>query len=189
MTGVYMKIGYARVSTISQDLNSQIESLEKSGCETIYSGKRSGVSTANEDALNELINFARSGDTVVVTKLDRLGRSLSQVLSVLKQLTDKNITLITLDGAVDTSNSDPMKTAMIQLLGMFAELERNFIVSRCQEGRERTGRLGGRKPKLSDEQKREVNLLFADGMSKSKLSQKFDVSRSTILNIVNKNSN
>jgi len=179
-----MKIGFARVSTISQDLESQIELLQQAGCEEIFSGKRSGVSTANEDALNELVSYARSGDVVVTTKLDRLGRSLSQVLLVLNQFQNKNITLITLDGAVDTSTNDPMKTAMIQLLGMFAELERNFIVSRCQEGRRRTGNLGGRKPKLSDEQKREVNLLFADGMSKSKLSQKYKVSRSTILTIV-----
>jgi len=184
-----MKIGYARVSTISQDLESQIELLKEAGCEEIYNGKRSGISIANEDALNELVSYARSGDVVIVTKLDRLGRSLSQVLSVLNQLTRKEVTLITLDGAVDTSTNDPMKTAMIQLLGMFAELERNFIVSRCQEGRKRTGNLGGRKPKLTDEQKSEVNLLFADGMSKSKLSKKYNVSRSTILTIVSNTNN
>jgi len=93
------------------------------------------------------VSYGRSGDVLIVTKLDRLGRSLSQVLSVLNQLTSKEVTLITLDGAVDTST------------------------------------------KLTDEQKSEVNLLFADGMSKSKLSKKYNVSRSTILTIVSNKDN
>lgn len=178
-------VGFARVSTQSQDLTDQLTKLEAHGCIKVFSGKHSGKSDTNKAALDELLAYVRTGDTVVVTKLDRLGRSLSQVLSVLDQLSSQNINLIALDQNIDTSNNDPMSKAMVQLLGMFAEMERNFIVNRTTEGKKATGNYGGRKAKLTSEQKAEVKQKLAKGMSKVKLSKEYNVSRATILNIEN----
>lgn len=176
-------IGYARVSTQQQDLTQQIEKLEAYGCKKIFKGKHSGKEVTNKEALEELLNYVREGDTVVVTKLDRLGRSLSQVLVCIDTLTNRGVNLVTIDQSIDTNKSDSLSKAMVQLLGMFAELERNFIVTRTQEGKAASGNYGGRKHKLSKEQRSEIAKRLLEGKSKVSLSKEFGVSRATILNI------
>ena len=124
---------------------------------------------------------------MVVTKLDRLGRSLSQVLNCLDTLTDKQVGFVAIEQGIDTSNKkDPLSKAMVQLLGMFAELERNFIISRTREGKAASGNYGGRKPKLTKEQEQEIRDKLANGVSKVKLSKEYGVARATILNISRK---
>lgn len=177
------RVGFARVSTQDQDLQIQIEALELANCIKIFSGKHSGRADTNKHALDELLDYVREGDVVVVTKLDRLGRSLSQVLAFLDELNKLNVSLIALDQNIDTSNDDPMNKAMVQLLGMFAEMERNFIVSRTHEGKVASGNFGGRKSKLTDKQKKDITKKLKNGMSKSALSKEYNVSRSTILNV------
>ena len=180
-------IGFARVSTNQQDLTLQVERLTEYGCEKIFQGKHSGKEESNKQALASLIDYVRSGDTVVVTKLDRLGRSLSQVLNCLDTLTDKQVGFVAIEQGIDTSNNkDPLSKAMVQLLGMFAELERNFIISRTSEGKAASGNYGGRKPKLTNEQEQEVLTKLSQGVSKVLLSKQYGVSRATILNISRK---
>ena len=180
-------IGFARVSTNQQDLTLQVERLTEYGCEKIFQGKHSGKEETNKQALASLIDYVRSGDTVVVTKLDRLGRSLSQVLNCLDTLTDKQVGFVAIEQGIDTSNKkDPLSKAMVQLLGMFAELERNFIISRTREGKAASGNYGGRKPKLTSEQEQEVITKLSQGVSKVVLSKQYGVSRATILNISRK---
>lgn len=176
-------IGFARVSTKQQDLSSQIKKLEDAGCEKIFKGKHSGKADTNKEALAELVAYVRQGDTVVVTKIDRFGRSLSQVLVTLEMLKSQGVTLICTDQPVDTSQDDPMSNAMTQLLGLFAEMERNFIITRTQEGKVESGNFGGRPKKLTNEQRQEVKLKLRNGFSKLSLSKEFNVSRATILNI------
>lgn len=174
-------IGFARVSTQAQDLELQVKALTDAGCSKIFQGKHSGKADSNKEALDKLKAYIREGDTVVVTKLDRLGRSLSQVLVTLDDFQSQGVGFKCLDQNIDTTeHNDPMAKAMIQLLGMFAELERNFIVSRTQEGRKATGRLGGRPPKLTAEQKSAIRHAFASGKSKAELSRVYGVSRLTI---------
>ena len=178
-------IGFARVSTQAQDLEHQTQALRDAGCSKIFQGKHSGKAEDNKSALAQLMEYVREGDTVLVTKLDRLGRSLSQVLVTLDQFQAKGVGFKCLDQNIDTTeNNDPMAKAMIHLLGLFAELERNFIVSRTQEGRKATGRLGGRPPKLTDDVKQTVRKKFTAGASKAALSREFGVSRVTIKRIV-----
>ena len=178
---------FARVSTNQQDLTLQVERLTEYGCEKIFQGKHSGKEESNKQALASLIDYVRSGDTVVVTKLDRLGRSLSQVLNCLDTLTDKQVGFVAIEQGIDTSNKkDPLSKAMVQLLGMFAELERNFIISRTREGKAASGNYGGRKPKLTSEQEQEVIIKLSQGVSKVVLSKQYGVSRATILNISRK---
>ncbi|MCT8756572.1 recombinase family protein [Glaesserella parasuis] len=180
-------IGYARVSTLKQDLNEQIVELEKFGCTKIFSGKHSGKAEKNEEPLNELLNYIREGDTVVVTKLDRLGRSLSQCLKVLDILTVNKIGFIALNQGIDTTKrKDPMAMAMIHLLGLFAELERNFIVERTQGGKLakiESGDLkaiGGRPKTLSEKDEKRLLKDIQKSYSLTKLAEKYEVSRATI---------
>lgn len=176
-------IGYARVSTAEQDLEVQHEKLREAGCKRIFGGKHSGRADTNKDALAELLSYVRDGDTVVVTKLDRLGRSLSQVLNALDELTSMGVRFKALDQNIDTANNDPMSKAMVQLLGMFAEMERNFIVSRTTEGKRASGNYGGRPSKLSEEQREEIKKALKEGVPKTMLSKDYGVSRGTIRNI------
>lgn len=178
-------LGYARVSTKDQDLASQLEALKAADCIRIFAGKQSGKSDDNAAKLQELIDYAREGDTIYLTKLDRMGRSLNQILTTIQELQTKGVNVVTLDGQVDTASNNPMQKAMTQLLGVFAELEHSIIVDRLQSGRERTGKLGGRKPKLSTETQSHLLSDFDAGKSKSSLAIKYNVSRSTVLNICN----
>ncbi len=181
------KVGYARVSTLKQDLNEQIVELEKFGCTKIFSGKHSGKPEQNEEQLNELLNYIREGDVVVVTKLDRLGRSLSQCLKVLDMLTENKIGFVALNQGIDTTKrKDPMAMAMIHLLGLFAELERNFIVDRTQGGKLakiESGDLkaiGGRPKILSEKTEKRLLKDLQKNYSLTKLAEKYGVSRATI---------
>lgn len=193
------KIGYARVSTIKQDLSEQITALKKFGCEKIFSGKFSGKDEdedletiltrvkQNKVQLDKMLNYVREGDIVVVTKIDRLGRSLIQCLKTLDYFKQNKIGFVALDQGIDTTKrKDPMAMAMIHLLGLFAELERNFIVERTQGGKlakVESGDLkaiGGRPKKLSEKAEEKLVKDILKGGSINELAKKYEVSRATI---------
>lgn len=181
------KIGFARVSTLEQDLSGQIKQLTDFGCSKIFSGKHSGKKESNKKQLEELISYVREDDVVVVTKLDRLGRSLSQCLKVLDYFLDNNIGFIILDQNIDTTkNNSPMTKAMIQLLGVFSELERSFIIERTQGGKRAkilAGDLrakGGRPRKVTPEIYKKIMKDCSAGLSINQLCNKYNLSRATI---------
>lgn len=191
------KIGYARVSTTKQDLSEQITALKKFGCEKIFSGKFSGKDEdletiltrvkQNKVQLDKMLNYVREGDIVVVTKIDRLGRSLIQCLKTLDYFKQNKIGFVALDQGIDTTKrKDPMAMAMIHLLGLFAELERNFIVERTQGGKlakVESGDLkaiGGRPKKLSEKMEERLAKDIKKKLSINELSKKYEVSRATI---------
>lgn len=191
------KIGYARVSTTKQDLSEQITALKKFGCEKIFSGKFSGKDEdletiltrvkQNKVQLDKMLNYVREGDIVVVTKIDRLGRSLIQCLKTLDYFKQNKIGFVALDQGIDTTKrKDPMAMAMIHLLGLFAELERNFIVERTQGGKlakVESGDLkaiGGRPKKLSEKAEEKLVKDIFKGGSINELAKKYEVSRATI---------
>lgn len=197
------KIGYARVSTTKQDLSEQITALKKFGCEKIFSGKFSGKDKdedededletiltrvkQNKVQLDKMLNYVREGDIVVVTKIDRLGRSLIQCLKTLDYFKQNKIGFVALDQGIDTTKrKDPMAMAMIHLLGLFAELERNFIVERTQGGKLakiESGDLkaiGGRPKKLSEKAEEKLAKDILKGQSINQLAKKYEVSRATI---------
>ena len=96
-----MKIGYARVSTADQNLDAQLDALKKAGCDEIYKEKKSGV--ADREALEKALGYLREGDTLVVTKLDRLGRSLKKLLELIEEFKERGIHFQSLDDGIDTS--------------------------------------------------------------------------------------
>ena len=187
------KIGYARVSTQRQDLSEQITVLKNFGCTKIFAGKHSGKADKNRDQLDELLDYIREGDVVVVTKLDRLGRSLTQCLNTLELFKKKKIGFIAVQQGINTQTQDnPMALALalalalIQLLGIFAELERNFIVERTQDGKQaklaagNKNALGGRPLKVTDKIRRGIYKDFAKGLSINDVVLKYNLSRATI---------
>jgi len=179
-------IGFARVSTIEQDLSLQLESLKASDCSEIFHGKQSGVSDENETRLSELINYIRKGDVVVVTRLDRLGRSLKAILATIDAIHAKQATLKTLDGVIDTSNDSPFAKATVALIGVFSQLERDLIVSRTSEGRRaavEAGRHMGRPLQVSNEDRATIRKALADGKTVTSQAEKYGVSRTTIIRI------
>ncbi len=184
-----MKVGFARVSTQEQDLKIQLSKLNEFGCEKIFKGKQSGASIKNEEKLKELIDFIREGDEVIVTRLDRLGRSLKSILDAIDNIHKKGACLNIIDGSLNTNNENPFSNAMINLCGVFAQLERDLIKVRTAEGRaeaKASGKHLGRMPALNDKQAKELYQAKLDGESISALARKYDVSRATVHRTIEK---
>ena len=150
-----MKIGYARVSTLEQNLDMQIDALEKAGCKKIITDEVSG-SVADRSGIAQLKNILREGDTVVVWRLDRLGRSLKHLITLVNDFEQSKVALESLQESINTTTSTGQ--LIFHMFGALAEFERNLIRERTQAGlasaRSR-GRLGGR-PKQLDLNKRQL---------------------------------
>jgi len=147
-----MKIGYARVSTLDQNPELQMDALEQAGCEKICSDKISGAK-ADRPGLDDALEYAREGDCIVVWRLDRLGRSLKHLISVVEDLESQGVGFASLQEGFDTTTSGGK--LVFQIFGALAEFERNLIRERTKAGlaaAKARGRVGGRKEKLSDEQ-------------------------------------
>ncbi len=150
-----MKIGYARISTLEQNLNLQIDALKKEGCEKIITDELSG-SIADRPGLLKLKELLRPGDVLVVWRLDRLGRSLRHLLEWVNALNEKGVEFKSIHETIDTSSSTGKLT--FHLFAALAEFERNLIRERTKAGIEAArarGRQGGR-PKKLDKEKRQL---------------------------------
>jgi DNA invertase Pin-like site-specific DNA recombinase len=147
-----MLIGYARVSTLEQHLGLQVDALTAAGCGKIFEDKASGVAQ-NRPGLTNAYAFARKGDTLVVWRLDRLGRSLKDLIEIVNGLQKRGIGFKSLQEAIDTTTSSGQ--LVFQIFGALAEFERNLIRERTNAGlaaARARGRLGGR-PKSLDPKK------------------------------------
>ena len=140
--------GYARVSTQLQDLTIQREALHAAGCEIIREEKVSGTSRDGRKELDTLLQFIRQGDTLVVTRLDRLARSILDLSSIVKELVSKGASLKATEQPVDTSSA--AGKAFLQMLGVFAEFETNLRKERQMEGIAKAKDRGVYKGRLSD---------------------------------------
>ncbi|ODY85753.1 hypothetical protein BBM31_10845 [Vibrio parahaemolyticus] len=185
-------MGFARVSTQGQDLDDQLHKLELAGCSKVFSGKHSGKADVNKAALEELEQYVREGDTVAVTKLDRLGRSTSQVITLIERLQSKGVHVKTLEQGIDTSKQDAMSKAFYQMIMVFAEMERAMIESRMTEGKQaavRSGKhteqsvKGGRPKNYTEAQAKEVLELLDKGQSILGISKATGISRQSIYRI------
>lgn len=175
-------IGFARVSTVGQSYEEQIKQLEEIGCFKIFTGKNSGEKKKNASRLKELLDFVREGDTIVITKLDRLGRSTSQILNLYEELENRRVGLKTLDGVIDTEKrADPFDKAKFVFMAALAEMERNLIRERTLEGRLAKGEdgKGGRPKALTEEQKKAFQRDIKKNYSIAKLAKKYNISNST----------
>jgi DNA invertase Pin-like site-specific DNA recombinase len=135
MRGRIVDVGYARVSTLDQDLTIQFTALDRAGCHPIYEEKKSGAEGKNRPVRDEVLAQLQAGDTLTVWKLDRLGRSVSEVLAIVKDLERRRITFRCLTQPIDTSS--PSGKLFLTLLAAFAEFEREMILERTAAGRAR----------------------------------------------------
>jgi DNA invertase Pin-like site-specific DNA recombinase len=178
------KIGYARVSTDEQSL--QREALAAAGCEIIYEDKASGKNAARPE-LDNCLKALRPGDTLVVWRLDRLGRSLADLVTIVTHLVDeRHIGFLSLQEQIETNSASGK--LFFHVFAALAEFERNIISERTKAGLEAArarGRLGGRKPKLQKKDVREIRELLKDGsIPVSDVARRYGVSRTTIYNHV-----
>src|SRR5258708_4273511 len=158
-----MLIGYARVSTNEQDAGAQVAALKAAGCDRIYREKASG-GRWDRPELHRLLDQLREDDVLVVWKLDRLSRSLRDVLTIMERLTETKAGFRSLTEAIDTTT--PAGRMMMQMVGAFAECERAMLRERTKAGLDsarREGRIGGRRPKLSPQQQAEIRRMVAKG--------------------------
>lgn len=134
-----MRIGYARVSTQEQETRAQLDALRKSGVELIHEEKRSGA-TLRRPVLDKLLRNLKRGDTLVVYKLDRIARSLKHLLTIIDRLQDRGANFESLTEHIDTNT--PAGRLMLQMLGAFAEFEREMIRERTRSGMQAAKRRG-----------------------------------------------
>jgi DNA invertase Pin-like site-specific DNA recombinase len=176
-----MIVGYARVSTDGQTLDAQQSALAASGVERVFAEKISGAIT-ERPALAKAITALGQGDTLVVTKLDRLARSTRDLLNTLATISDKGATFRSLgDSWADTTT--PHGRLMLTVLGGLAEFERHLILARTSEGRQRAQARGvrfGRKLKLTAHQQQEALARRAAGEALVDIARSYAVSHSTI---------
>lgn len=158
-----MLIGYARVSTHDQETAAQVAALKAAGCERIFHEKASG-GRWDRPELRKLLDHLRSGDVLVVWKLDRLSRSLRDVLALMEQVQEAKADFRSLTEVVDTTT--PAGRMMMQMVGAFAEFERAMLRERTKAGLESArneGRIGGRRPKLRPQQQQEIVRMVTTG--------------------------
>jgi DNA invertase Pin-like site-specific DNA recombinase len=178
-----LKIGYARVSTHGQDLTAQRNALTALGVadERIYVDHGLTGTNRARPGLREALAACRSGDTLVVTKLDRLARSLPDARDIVHELTTRQVKL-SLGGSIHDSN-DPVGRLLFNVLAMVAEFESDLIRMRTREGlavARAAGKLRGRKPKLTPKQEEHLVALHRAGENPAELAELFGVGRSTV---------
>ncbi|MBP1885717.1 recombinase family protein [Sinorhizobium mexicanum] len=177
------RIGYARVSTIEQDLEIQVVKLKSEGCEIIRSEKISGASREGRTELHTIIEFLREGDELVITRLDRLGRDTRDVLNIVYECEQRGAFVTILDPHVSTRGE--MGHVILTVLGMVAQMERRFIKERQREGIARAKAEGvykGGKVRLDHSL---IRRLHAQGLTPSAIARTARCSRMQVYRILN----
>lgn len=175
-----MLIGYARVSTLDQNLDLQKEALQTEGCEKVYEDKVSGLKT-NKPGLEKALEHLRVGDTLVVWKLDRLGRSVHNLIELVTQLEKKGIHFKSLTDHIDTSST--LGRFFFHVMASLAQMERELIVERTRTGLEaarKRGRIGGRRRLMTDSKIEAAKKLLTDGVPPKEVAQNLGVSVPTL---------
>jgi DNA invertase Pin-like site-specific DNA recombinase len=184
-----MLIGYARVSKHEQHLDLQLNALKQAGCDKIFTDKVSGVKT-ERPGLDEALSYLRPGDSLVVWRLDRLGRSLKHLIETIADLSSKNIGFLSTTEKIDTTTSGGK--LIFHIFGALAEFERNLITERTQAGLEAArarGKKGGRPRVLTDTKAAHARELYQNrkDSSAAEISKSLGISRATLYRYVREN--
>lgn len=175
-----MLIGYARVSTADQNLALQYDALKQAGCERIFEDKVSG-SRAERVGLNQAMDMLRKGDTFVVWKLDRLGRSVGKLVETVEKLEKRGIDFKSLTDSIDTST--PSGRFFFHVMASLAQMERELIAERTKAGLEAArllGRKGGRKRKMSESKLESAKKLLASSIPPKEVAKNLGISVPTL---------
>lgn len=179
-----MQVGYARVSSVGQSLDVQLAALDAAGCEKVFAEKKSGTTTSGRSELSEALSFVREGDTLVVTRLDRLARSATDLHNIVKQLSDKGVSFQCLQqGGMDTASSTGK--LLLGVLASIAEFEADIRRERQREGIDRAKAAGvykGRKPSVDANA---VRALRDQGLGGSEIAKQLGIGRASVYRALN----
>jgi DNA invertase Pin-like site-specific DNA recombinase len=175
-----MLIGYARVSSHDQNLHLQIDELKKAGCSKIFSDKMSGMKKSRP-GLDDALSYMRKNDTLVIWKLDRLGRSVNGLISLVEKLKQEGIHFQSITDGIDTAT--PAGRFFFHVMASLAQMERELLIERTKAGlaaaRER-GRVGGRKRSMTESKVKAAKKLLYEGMSATDVAENLGVSIPTL---------
>jgi DNA invertase Pin-like site-specific DNA recombinase len=175
-------IGYARVSTTDQDLSLQLATLKAAGCHTIRKEKASGLNTRGRSELAVVLDFLREGDELVVTRVDRLARSIGDLQDIVRALKSKGAVLRATEQPIDTSTA--AGKCFLDMLGVFAEFETNLRRERQMEGIARAKAAGvykGRKPSID---RAVVRKLRKEGLGPSAIARRLKIGRASVYRLL-----
>tara|TARA_R110002012_G_scaffold16357_2_gene63238 strand:+ start:9062 stop:9607 length:546 start_codon:yes stop_codon:yes gene_type:complete len=176
------KIGYARVSTTDQDTSLQVEALRAAGCEVVREEKASGTTTQGRSELATVLDFLREGDTLVVTRIDRLARSIADLQSIVSTIRGKGSALACTEQPVDTTTA--AGKAFLDMLGVFAEFETNLRKERQAEGIAKAKAKGIYKGRKAQIDATEVCRLRKEGIGASAIARQLNISRASVYRVL-----
>ncbi|TXM97121.1 recombinase family protein [Methylobacterium sp. WL103] len=174
--------GYARVSSSSQSLTIQQEALRAAGCEVVRAETHTGTKVEGRTELETLLQFARPGDKILVTRIDRLARSVADLCGIVKRLEAAGVALVALEQPIDTSTA--AGRCFLQMLGVFAEFETAIRYERQMAGVAKARKAGvykGRKPSIDAER---VRALAASGLGGTAIARELNVSRASVYRLL-----
>ena len=174
--------GYARVSSLSQSTDFQVARLKAAGCELVLDEAASGRSRAGRSELETILSFIRPGDTLVVVKLDRLGRSTRDVLNLVHELEAKSAALRVLEPEIDTSK--PEGRIILTTLSMVAEMELTFIKERQRAGIEAAKAKGVYKGRKRTIDREAVQRMHRDGVGATEIARRLDIGRASVYKVL-----
>ena len=177
-----MKVAYIRVSSSGQNLDVQRQQVKKFGVEKIYEEKVSGTSTQGREKLRECLDFVREGDELVFTRVDRVARSILDLQLIVKELTEKGVTITATEQPISTK--DATSKCFLDMLGVFAEFETNLRAERQLEGIAKAKERGvytGRKAKINVEK---IKKLKAEGMGATAIAKQMKIHRDSVYRLL-----
>ena len=177
-----MKVSYIRVSSQNQSLEVQRESVMKYGVDKIFEEKVSGTSTDKREQLKQCLEFVREGDELVITRIDRLARSVLDLQLIVKQLMDKGVTLTSTEQPISTK--DATSKCFLDMLGVFAELETNIRKERQMEGIELAKRKGVYKGGTQRIDVEEIKRLKSEGLGVTKIAKSMGIHRDSVYRLL-----
>ena len=175
-------VGYARVSSTGQDLDIQLAALKAAGCDVIRSEKVSGTSTEGRAELKTILAFLRRGDTLTVTRIDRLARSLADLSKIVRELESKGVALKATEQPIDTSTA--AGKAFLGMLGVFAEFETNIRKERQLEGIAAAKKAGVYKGRPATIKAEKIAALKAEGLGASEIARRLKIGRASVYRVI-----
>ena len=177
-----MKVAYCRVSSVGQSLISQLDSVKNYGATKIFSEKKSGTSTKGRDELKKCLDFVREGDELVITRVDRMARSVLDLQVIIKELTDKGVTLTATEQPISTK--DATSKCFLDMLSVFSEFETNLRYERQMDGiRANKHKFKGRVSKVDINR---VKTLKNEGLGATEIGKKMNIDRTYVYKLLKK---
>ena len=175
-----MKVGYARVSSVGQNLQSQLDALKAYGCEKIFQEKVSGTSTKGREQFKEMMNFVRESDEIVVTRLDRCSRSVYDMQLIIRELDEKKVTFTATEQSINTKT--PEGKCFLNMLSIFSEFETSIRKERQADGiKANKHKFKGRGISIDEMQ---VRMLNAKGIGATAIAKEMNIDRTSVYRIL-----